>query len=105
LSQRFNELNGGGIGKGGTVRLWTDRKRVAEGRVDRTVLVRFSLDETFDIGADTGTPVVEDYADKMPFAYQGALYKVFIVLQHEKLDENDKQRLLAEIARAALAAH
>jgi hypothetical protein len=82
--------DGDGIGKGGTVRLWTDQKQVAEGRVDRTVLVRFSLDETFDIGADTGTPVVEDYADKMPFAYQGALHKVFVVLQPEKLDESDK---------------
>jgi hypothetical protein len=41
----------------------------------------------------------------MPFAYQGALHKVFVVLQPEKLDESDKQRLLAEIARAALAAH
>ena len=97
--------DGGGIGKGGTVRLWADQNQVAEGRVDRSVLVRFSLDETFDIGADTGTPVVEDYADKMPFAYQGTLHKVFVVLQPEKLDEKDKQRLLAEIARAALAVH
>jgi hypothetical protein len=32
----------------------------------KAVEVRFSLDETFDIGADTGTPVVEDYADKIP---------------------------------------
>jgi arylsulfatase A-like enzyme len=97
--------DGGGIGKGGAVRLWVDQNQVAQGRVDRTVLVRFSLDETFDIGADTGTPVVEDYADKMPFAYQGALHKVFVVLQPEKLDEKDRQRLLAEMARAALAVH
>jgi arylsulfatase len=97
--------DGGGLGKGGTVRLWVDQKQVAEGRVERTVVVRFSLDETFDIGCDTGTPVVEDYADKMPFAYQGTLYKFLVVLQPEKLNEKDKQRLLAEMARASMAVH
>ncbi|HKE37868.1 MAG TPA: arylsulfatase, partial [Candidatus Baltobacteraceae bacterium] len=65
--------DGGGVGKGGAVRLWVDEKQVVEGRVDRTVVVRFSLDETFDVGADTGTPIVEDYVDKMPFEYQGTL--------------------------------
>lgn len=97
--------DGGGIGRGATVRLWVDQKQVAEGRVDRTVVVRFSLDETFDIGEDTGTPVVEDYVDKMPFKYEGTLYKFHVVLQPEKLDEAEKQRLLAELSRASMAVH
>jgi arylsulfatase len=97
--------DGGGIGKGATVRLWVDQRQVAEGRVDRTVVVRFSLDETFDIGEDTGTPVVEDYVDKMPFTYQGVLHKFVVVLEPQKLDEADKQRLLAELARASMAVH
>jgi arylsulfatase len=97
--------DGGGIGKGGTVRLWVDQRQVAEGRVDRTVVVRFSLDETFDIGEDTGTPVVEDYLDKMPFRYEGTLRKFVVVLEPQKLDEADKQRLLAELARASMAVH
>ncbi len=27
---------------------------------------RFSLDETFDVGIDIGSPVIENYATKMP---------------------------------------
>ena len=97
--------DGGGAGKGGVMRLWIDQKQVAEGRADRTVMVRFSLDETFDVGADTGTAVVEDYADKMPFAYQGKLNRFLVVLQPEKLDEQEKQRLLEQLAQASMAVH
>jgi hypothetical protein len=31
----------------------------------------------------------------MPFKHQGILYKFLVVLQPQKLDEADKQRLLA----------
>jgi len=54
------KYDGGGIGKGGTAILRVDGNQVAEGRIPQTVQVRFSLDETFDVGEDTGTPVVED---------------------------------------------
>ncbi|MEZ5865191.1 MAG: hypothetical protein R3D25_14420 [Geminicoccaceae bacterium] len=43
--------------------------------------VRFSLDETFDVGEDAGTPVVEDYADKMLLCLMGKLKKVTVVLE------------------------
>jgi arylsulfatase len=51
---------GPGYGKGGTGALSVDRREVARGRIERTIPVRFSLDETMDVGMDTGTPVVED---------------------------------------------
>jgi arylsulfatase len=35
-----------------------------------------TLDETLDIGFDTGTPVDEDYADKMPFEFTGKLAQI-----------------------------
>ena len=73
--------DGGGVGKGGTGTLSVDGKKVAEGRIERTVGRRFSFDETFDIGEDTGTPVVEDYADKMPFKFTGKLEKLVIELK------------------------
>src|SRR5262249_13647738 len=60
-----------GFGKGGTGTLTVDGKQVAQGKIERTIPVRISLDETFDIGEDTGTPVVEDYVDKMPFKFTG----------------------------------
>src|SRR5262249_14563257 len=53
----------------------------SRGKIERTVARRFSLDETFDVGADTGTPVVEDYADKMPFRFTGMLKRLVIELR------------------------
>jgi arylsulfatase len=73
--------DGGGIGKGGTGTISVDGKKVAEGKIPQTVAIRFSLDETFDVGEDTGTPVVEDYADKMPFRFTGKLNKLVIELK------------------------
>ncbi|MDG0817668.1 arylsulfatase [Bdellovibrio svalbardensis] len=73
--------NGGGIGKGGTGTLYIDGKQVAQGQIPRTVGVRFSLDETFDVGEDTGTPVIEDYANNMPFKFTGTLNKLTVDLK------------------------
>jgi arylsulfatase len=58
-----------------------DGKPVAGGRIPKTVGVRFSLDETFDVGQDTGTPVIEDYEEKMPFRFTGKLNKLVIELK------------------------
>ena len=53
-------------------------KKVAEERIDRTMGIRISLDETFDVGADAGEPVSEDY--RVPFDFQGTLTKVVVNL-------------------------
>ena len=52
--------DGGGLGKGGTVTLYVDGAQVGEGRVDATVPMVFSADETTDVGTDTATPVTDD---------------------------------------------
>ena len=46
--------DGGGLAKGGTVALYLDGAKVGEGRVDATVPMIFSGDETADVGRDTG---------------------------------------------------
>ena len=56
--------DGGGLGKGGDVRLYVDGEQVGEGRVDATVPMLFSADETTDVGSDTATPVSDDYGAK-----------------------------------------
>jgi arylsulfatase len=48
--------DGGGMGKGGTGTLAADGKQSAEGKIERTVAVRFSQDEGLDVGEDIGTP-------------------------------------------------
>ena len=99
------KYDGGGIGKGATGTLFVDGTAVAEGRIAQTVGVRFSLDETFDVGSDMGTPVVEDYLDKMPFAFTGTLKKFVVVLEPENLTPEERKRLLEEEARASMSAH
>jgi arylsulfatase A-like enzyme len=54
--------DGGGLGKGGDVVLYLDGERVAEGRVDATVPMLFSADETADVGSDSATAVSDDHA-------------------------------------------
>jgi arylsulfatase A-like enzyme len=53
--------DGGGLGKGGSVTLYLDGDQVAEGRVEATVPLIFSADETADVGRDTASPVSDDY--------------------------------------------
>ena len=56
--------DGGGLGKGGDVALYLDGEQVGSGRVDGTVPMLFSADETTDVGSDTATPVSDDYGPK-----------------------------------------
>jgi arylsulfatase A-like enzyme len=53
--------DGGGPGKGGTVTLYLDGDHVGEGRVEATVPLIFSADETADVGRDTASAVSDDY--------------------------------------------
>jgi arylsulfatase len=53
--------DGGGLGKGGSVALFLDGDPVAEGRVEATVPMVFSADETADLGSDLASPVADDY--------------------------------------------
>ncbi len=53
------DYDGGGIGKGGTAKLFVDGKKVAEGRVEKTEPAVFSADETADVGVDDATQVAE----------------------------------------------
>jgi arylsulfatase A-like enzyme len=71
--------DGDGMGKGGAVSISANDKVVAEGRVERTVPFRFSTEETFDVGEDTGTPV--DLSYDVPARFTGKLGKVQIDLK------------------------
>jgi hypothetical protein len=75
----FND-DGGGLGKGANMILSVDGKQVAKGRIERTVYLRFSLDETWDVGEDTGTPVEFNVYD-VPFKFNGQLNKLTVDLK------------------------
>ena len=95
------KYDGGGVGKGGTGTLFVDGKEVARGRIEKTILGRFSADETFDTGEDTGSPVSELY--KAPFRFKGTIRKVVIDLKPEKLGAAALEKLKKANARFRLA--
>jgi arylsulfatase len=49
------DYDGGGNGKGGLATLYVDGKKVAEGRVEKTIPAVYSADETADVGLDEAT--------------------------------------------------
>jgi len=51
--------DGGGIGKGASVRLVVNGGAAASGRLETTIASRFSIDEGTDIGMDRGAPVIK----------------------------------------------
>ncbi|BAU65501.1 sulfatase [Stanieria sp. NIES-3757] len=63
---------------GATVTLYANNRKIGQGRVEKTLPNRITLDETFDVGFDTGTPVKESY--KLPFTFTGKLKQVAINL-------------------------
>jgi len=74
--------DGGDPGSGGTATIFVDTAQVASGRIGRTIPVRVSSDETFDVGEDSGTPVNRDY--DVPFRFTGELQKVVVELKPAK---------------------
>jgi arylsulfatase len=88
-----NDLSG--IGRSGTGRLEVDGKVVATQKMERTIPIILQFDETFDVGADTGTPVNDaDY--QVPFAFTGTLAKLTLAIDRPKLTPEDEKRLLEE---------
>ncbi|MBD2609900.1 MAG: sulfatase-like hydrolase/transferase [Nostoc sp. GBBB01] len=73
------DYDGGTVGKGGIGKLFINQQQVAEGRIEKTIAYRLALDETFDVGRDTGTPVVDTY--QVPFTFTGNLQQVSLELK------------------------
>jgi arylsulfatase A-like enzyme len=93
--------DGGGVGKGGKGTLSIDGDVVATGTIPQTIAFRMSLDETLDIGEDTGTPVSEDY--HVPFEFTGDLETVTINITDHELTDEQLQAYREGRAKAALA--
>ena len=55
------KYDGGGLAKGGGVTLYVDGKQVGQGRLEQTVPMAYSADETCDLGKEGGSPVSPDY--------------------------------------------
>jgi arylsulfatase len=70
--------DGGGRGKGGTATLSINGRKVAEGRIVKTVPSLFSLDEGADVGMDDDTPVTEAYRAGANSRFTGGINMVTV---------------------------
>ena len=83
-----------GLGRSGTGYLKVDGKVVATKKMDKTVPMLMQWCESFDVGADTGSPVSdEDY--KVPFRFTGKLDKLTLTVDRPKLSPEDIKKLEA----------
>ena len=94
------KYDGGGLAKGGAVTLYVDGKSVGEGRVERTVPMAFSADETCDVGKEAGSPVSPDYGPEGN-AFSGEVNWVQIDLEKDDQDHliSPEERFKVAMAR------
>ena len=91
--------DGGGLAKGGEVTLYVDGSEVGRGRVELTMPMVFSADETTDIGYESGTTVSPDYTAATS-AFTGKI--AWVELRVED-DDNDHFITPEERLRVAMA--
>lgn len=92
--------DGPGLGIGGTSTLYVDGAPVGDGRIDATVPLLYSGDETTDVGCDLGTPVSDRYPAR-DNEFTGAIRWVQVDLAGESQDHlvHAEDRLAVIMAR------
>jgi arylsulfatase A-like enzyme len=83
------KYDGGGLAKGGTVSLYVDGTKDGEGRIDITIPMIYSADETCDVGKEGGSPVSPDYGPRGN-QFNGTVHWVQI-----DLDKDDHDHLIS----------
>jgi len=78
LAMEFKS-DGGGMGKGGTITLLANGRKIGEGRVEKTTPFKYALAEGQDIGQDTGSPI--DFSYTPPFKFTGKLGRVTVEIK------------------------
>jgi hypothetical protein len=87
------------FGAGGTGRLYVDDSLAAEGQILRTAAFGYSLDETFDVGCDKGSPVTDEYKPLAEFT--GKIIRVDFDLKPDfERNESQHAEMQAKLAMA-----
>jgi arylsulfatase len=92
------KYDGPGAGKGGTGVLSVDGKGAASQTIPHTIPFLMAIDETFDVGVDTRTPV-DDKDYQVPFRFTGKIGKLTLKLGAEQLMASDQKAKAAASAR------
>jgi arylsulfatase A-like enzyme len=88
----FNSVSG--LGRPGTGAFSVDGKVVSTQKLERTIPIMLPIDETFDIGAKTGTPI-DDADYEVPFKFTGKIDRVNITVAPPVLTADDVKKLEA----------
>jgi arylsulfatase len=92
------KYDGPGPGKGGTGVLSVDGRQLAKQTIPHTIPLLMSIDETFDIGSDTRTPVDDSY--KLPFRFTGTISKLTFNLGKEQMTAEQREAAHKALASA-----
>jgi hypothetical protein len=92
------KYDGPGPGKGGTGVLSVDGRELARQTIPHTIPLLMSIDETFDVGIKTRTPVDDSY--KVPFRFTGTINKLTFNLGPEQLTAEDQKAAEEALALA-----
>ena len=83
--------HGPGPAKGGTGVLSVDGKEMARKKLEHTIPLMMTVDETFDVGLDTGTGVDESY--KLPFRFTGTIDKLTFKLGRSQMTAAEQRAI------------
>jgi arylsulfatase A-like enzyme len=85
------KYDGPGPGKGGTGVLLVDGRELARKTIAHTIPLLMCIDETFDVGVDTGTAVDDSY--ELPFKFTGTIDKLTFKLGPSQLMASDQKAI------------
>jgi arylsulfatase A-like enzyme len=92
------KYDGPGPAKGGLGVLTVDGKELARKKVEHTIPLLLTIDETFDVGVDTRTGVDDSY--QVPFRFTGTINKLTVKLGPSQLSAQDQKAAAEALARA-----
>jgi hypothetical protein len=74
-----------------------DGKELARKKIEHSIPLMMTIDETFDIGVDTRTGVDDSY--KLPFRFTGTIDKLTFKLGQSQLSAADQKTSKEALAR------
>jgi arylsulfatase A-like enzyme len=92
------KYDGPGLAKGGTGVLKVDDTEVASQKIPHTIPALLTIDETFDVGVDTRTPV-DDRDYQVPFEFTGKIAKLTFKLGPTQLTSLEQKLIEYALAK------
>jgi len=87
------KFEGDAPGGGGTGTIYVNNKKVAEGKIEKTVPFIFSGDETMDVGGDLALPVTDDYPEGEKNEFTGKIHWVRVDLEEDNVSHLEPEEL------------